>query len=114
MRRRADFGLTNSSLLHSPIIWADRHTCYFFNDQRVKTIEKQVTEAGASGSDLVSSAAPDNEIRTQFSKSEMGSDFFLPSHRKGLVCQGAEIPWNPREIVIQQNNHILHLGIFFH
>ena len=32
--------------------------------------------------------APDNEIRTQFSKSEMGSDFFLPSHRKGLVCQG--------------------------
>ena len=26
----------------------------------------------------------------------------------------AEIPWDPCEIMIQQNNRILHIGIFFH
>jgi len=37
------------------------YTCYSFGDQRVKSIEGQVTEAGASGSDSVSSAAPSKE-----------------------------------------------------
>ena len=39
------------------------YTGYFSDDQRVKFIEKQVTEAGASGSDLISSAAPAKSFR---------------------------------------------------
>ena len=35
----------------------------FSDDQRIKSIEGQVTEAGASGSDLVSSAAPAKSFR---------------------------------------------------
>ena len=43
---------TTSSLLHSPIIWGWQVYRLFSDDQRVKFIEKQVTEAGASGSDF--------------------------------------------------------------
>ena len=39
------------------------YTGYFSDDQRVKFIEKQVTEAGASGSNSVSSAAPAKSFR---------------------------------------------------
>ena len=35
----------------------------FSDDQRIKSIEKQVTEAGASGSNSVSSAAPAKSFR---------------------------------------------------
>ena len=28
--------------------------------------------------------------------------------------QGAKVPWEPCEIIIQKNNHILHIGIFFY
>ena len=31
--------------------------------------------------------APDDKVRTRFSELEMGSDFFLPSHRKGVIRQ---------------------------
>ena len=31
-----------------------------------------------------------------------------------VSVQGAEIPWDSCEIMIQQNNRILHIGIFFH
>ena len=37
------------------------YTCYSFGDQRVKSIEGQVTEADTSGSDWVPSAAPNKE-----------------------------------------------------
>ena len=37
------------------------YTCYSSGDQRVKSIEGQVTEADTSGSDWVPSAAPNKE-----------------------------------------------------
>ena len=43
-------------LAHNMVL--DRYTCYSSDDHRVKSIEGQVTEAGTSGSDLVSSTAP--------------------------------------------------------
>ena len=41
-----------SSLLYLPIIWGWQVYLLFFDDQHVKFIEGQVTEAGASGSDF--------------------------------------------------------------
>ena len=49
----------------------------FFDDQRVKFIEKQVTEAGASGSNSVSSAAP-----------KQGFQFLLESFNFSLYYKG--------------------------
>ena len=131
-----DWEPITSSLLYLPIIWGWQVYLLFFDDQHVKFIERQVTEAGASGSDLVSSTVSNENfcengsfyftpkkyqsknrtwrshsesdhsvawerrravriqscfphqisiIRTRFSKSEMGSDFFFSSNHKGIT-----------------------------
>ena len=56
---------------------AGRYTGYSSDDQHVKLIEGQVTEAGASGSDLISSAAPNENFR------ENGSFYFTPKKYQG-------------------------------
>ena len=63
-------------MLYSPIICGWQVYWLFSDDQRVKFIEKQVTEAGASGSDLVSSAAPSENFR------ENGSFYLLQRNIK--------------------------------
>ena len=67
---------TTSSLLYSPIIWDWQVYLLFSDEQHVKFIEGQVAEAGASGSDLVSSTAPNENFR------ENGS-FFTPKKYQG-------------------------------
>ena len=49
----------------------------FSDDQHVKFIERQVTEAGASGSDLVSSTVSNENFR------ENGSFYFTPKKYQG-------------------------------
>ena len=68
---------TTSSLLYSPIIQAGRYTGYSSDDQRVKSIEGQVTEADTSGSDLISSAAPNQYNPNQIFKIGNRFGFFL-------------------------------------
>ena len=67
--------------------------------------------------------APDQYNPNQIFQIGNGFGFFLifQSQRYNTLdlagkvsVQGAEIPWDPCEIMIQQNNHILHIGIFFH
>ena len=71
-----DWEPITSSLLYLPIIWGWQVYLLFFDDQHVKFIEWQVTEAGASGSDLVSSTAPNKSFR------ENGSFYFLQRNIK--------------------------------
>ena len=71
-----DWEPITSSLLYLPIIWGWQVYLLFFDDQHVKFIEGQVTEAGASGSDLVSSTAPNKSFR------ENGSFYFLQRNIK--------------------------------
>ena len=56
-----DWEPITSSLLYLPIICGWQVYWLFSDDQRVKFIEGQVTEAGTSGSDLVPSTAPNKE-----------------------------------------------------
>ena len=72
-----DWEPITSSLLYLPIIWGWQVYLLFFDDQHVKFIEGQVTEAGASGSDLVSSTAPNESFR------ENGSFYFTPKKHQG-------------------------------
>ena len=72
-----DWEPITSSLLYLPIIWGWQVYLLFFDDQHVKFIEGQVTEAGASGSDLVSSTAPNKSFR------ENGSFYFTPKKYQG-------------------------------
>ena len=63
-------------MLYSPIICGWQVYWLFSDDQHVKFIEGQVTEAGASGSDLVSSTAPNENFR------ENGSFYLLQRNIK--------------------------------
>ena len=113
----------NSRLLYSPIIWGWQVYLLFSDEQHVKFIEGQVTEADASGSDLAPSTAPNPYNPNQVFQIGNGFGFFLIflSQRYNpldfaskVSAQGAEVPWDSCEILMQQNNRILHTGIFFH
>ena len=58
-------------------IQAGRYTGYSSDDQRIKSIEGQVTEASTSCSDLVSSAAPNQYNPNQIFQIGNGFGFFL-------------------------------------
>ena len=86
-------------------------------------LENGADRAATSRENPVPSTAPNQYNPNQIFQIGNGFGFFLiflsqrynPLDLASKVSmQGAEIPRNPCEIMIQQNRYILHIGIFFY
>ena len=86
-------------------------------------LENGADRAATSRENPVPSTAPNQYNPNQIFQIGNGFGFFLiflsqrynPLDLASMVSmQGTEVPWDPCEIMIQQNRYFLHIGIFFY